>query len=371
MHYLALRLDPWGHIAIQEYEKLFTQFGIAPIDEVIDKLPHPHHFFRRKIVFGHRDFDKWINAYKNKEKVTVLTGFMPSGHVHLGHLMLFEELKYFQRLGININIVIADAEAYAVRRISRKKIMEYAREYIEYVLATGLDPSKTRIYFQTNSDTPYYRLIQLFSRKITLAELEAIYGELEPSKIIAVLTQAADILHLQLPDYGCYKHVLVPVGADQDPHLRLTRDIADRFKNELGLRRPASTYHKFIRGLDGNKMSSSRPEYAIFLSDPIEQVEQKVKKALTGGRVTAEEQRKYGGEPEKCTVYELYMYYLLEDDKKLLELYSACKRGELLCGECKRKAIEMLSTLISRLQENAKKIEEQGIIDKIVKFPEF
>ncbi|MCD6487878.1 MAG: tryptophan--tRNA ligase, partial [Desulfurococcales archaeon] len=265
---MAVKLDPWGHFAIQEYEKLFSQFGIEPIDNIRDRELLNHHFFKRKIVFGHRDFNVWLNALKKGEKVAILTGLMPSGHVHLGHLMVFEELRFFQQLGAKINIVVADAEAYAVRRLSREKIMEYAREYILFALASGLNPDKTRIYFQTRSDTIYYRLIQMFSRKVTLAELEAIYGKLEPSKIMAALTQAADILHLQLPQYGGYKYILVPVGADQDPHLRLSRDIADRFEKELGLKRPASTYHKFIRGLDGNKMSSSKPDFAIFLSDP-------------------------------------------------------------------------------------------------------
>ncbi|WFO75268.1 tryptophan--tRNA ligase [Desulfurococcaceae archaeon MEX13E-LK6-19] len=367
---MAQKLDPWGHFAIEKYEKLFSQFGINPIDEkILEKLPVKHKFFRRKIIFGHRDYDKWLDALNKGEKVAILTGFMPSGHVHLGHFMLFQELKYYQDLGVSINIAIADAEAYAVRRIPRKKLFEYAREYIKYSLAAGLDPKKTRYYFQTNNSTAYYRLIQMFSRKITMAEMEAIYGELEPAKVMAALTQASDILHLQLPEYGGYKYVLVPVGVDQDPHIRLTRDLADRFENELGLRRPSSTYHKFIRGLDGNKMSSSKPDYAIFLSDDKDTVYKKVMNALTGGRATAEEQKRLGGEPEKCTVYELYMYYLTEDDDELYDIYSRCRGGKLLCGECKRKAARKLIEILEKVNEKAR--EYEGIIDDIVEFPKF
>ncbi len=367
---MTLKLDPWGHFAIESYEKLFSQFGIQPIDNnILSMLPQKHRFFSRKIIFGHRDFDKWLKAYKNGEKVAVLTGLMPSGHVHLGHLMVFEELRFYQEIGVHVSVAIADAEAYAVRRIPRKKLMEYAREYIMYAYAIGLDPKKTRIYFQTNSDTPYYRLIQMFSRKVSMAEMEAIYGELEPSKIVAAFTQVADILHLQLPEYGGYKWVLVPVGADQDPHLRLTRDIADRFENELGLKRPASTYHKFIRGLDGNKMSSSKPEYAIFLSDDEETIRSKVMKALTGGRATAEEQRKYGGEPWKCTVYDLYMYYLFEKEEDLEALYRDCLKGLILCGEDKRRAAKMLIEMIKEIQEKAKEFKD--VIEDYVEFPRF
>ncbi len=368
---MSVILDPWGHFAIEEYEKLFSQFGIEPIDNVLDKLPRLHRFFKRRIVFGHRDFDKWLKALKDGGKVAILTGFMPSGHVHLGHYAVLEELKYYQDLGVDVTIVIADAEAYAVRRLSRKEIMEYAREYITYAFAIGLDPRRTRIYFQTNYRPTYYRLIQLFSRKVTLAEMEAIYGKLEPSKIIAALTQAADILHLQLKEFGGYEWILVPVGADQDPHLRLSRDIADRFKNELGLRRPASTYHKFIRGLDGNKMSSSKPDYAIFLSDPLDKVKSKVMRALTGGRATAEEQRRLGGEPEKCTVYDLYVYYLSPDDDDLRRVYSECIGGQILCGYCKRRAFERLEKILVDLRERYRKVGDSGIVEEVVDFPDF
>lgn len=362
-------LDPWGHFAIEDYRKLFEYFGIKPIDTMLDKLPRQHRFFERRIIFGHRDLDKWIDAYKRGEKVALLTGFMPSGHVHLGHLMVFEEIIYYQRLGVPVAVAIADAEAYAVRRIPRDKVLAYAEEYVKYLLAAGLDPGNALIYFQTNHVVSYYRLIQMFSRKVTMAEMEAIYGDLSPAKIMAALTQAADILHLQLPENGGYKYILVPVGADQDPHIRLARDLADRFEGELGLSRPSSTYHKFARGLDGKKMSSSKPEYAIFLSDPPEVIKRKVMNALTGGRATAEEQRRLGGEPEKCTVYDLYAYYLYPDDEDLLALYNQCKRGEILCGKCKRNAAELLIELIKEIQEKAE--EKEHLIKEILSKPSF
>ncbi len=368
---MTVKLDPWGHFAIEKYEKLFTQFGIEPIDKVLDKLPSPHHFFHRRIVFGHRDFDKWLEALRRGERVAVLTGFMPSGHTHLGHLMVIEELRYLQSLGAHIKVVVADAEAYAVRRRSRREVIEYGREYITHALAWGLDPDKTEFYFQTANTPTYYRLIQMFSRKVTMAEMEAIYGRLEPAKIMAALTQAADILHLQLDEYGGYKYILVPVGADQDPHIRLTRDIADRFENELGLKRPSSFYHKFIRGLDGNKMSSSHPEYAIFLLDPPKTIRKKVFMALTGGRATAEEQRKYGGEPEKCTVYELYMYFLYRSDELLRRVYEECTGGVILCGACKRRAAKLLLEIIEEHQKKYREIAESGIVEKMVRIPDF
>ncbi len=355
---MAIRIDPWGHETIKEYEKLFEYFGIKPFREVLPLIDKPHHLMTRGVIFGHRDFEKFWELYKENRKVAILTGLMPSGKFHVGHKVLMDQLVYYQNLGIDVYVVVADAEAYAVRKIPRRDVIDIGiNEYIANAIALGLDPKKTKFYFQTNQDPRYYRLIQMISRKVTFNELEAIYGGLEPSKIIAVLTQVVDVTFLTHKCFGGYECVLVPVGADQDPHLRLARDVAERF-SELGLKPPASTYHRFMTGLNGGKMSSSRPDSAIFLSDPIEVAKRKVFKALTGGRATAEEQRKLGGQPEKCTVFELYAYHLIKDDNELKKIYDSCKLGLVLCGECKRRAAELLVKWLSDHQEKLEKARE-------------
>ncbi len=359
------RLDPWASAVRLEYEKLFKYFGIKPFAPLIPKVGEvfgrTHHLMRRGIIFGHRDYENILEAYRSGERIALVTGFMPSGRFHFGHKMVADQIIFYQKLGFEIFVVIADAEAYAVRRLDRKKIVEYGLyEYVANLIALGLEKNKhTHIYFQTNYEKPYYRLIQMFSRKVTLEEMRAIYGDVEPAKIMAALTQAADILHPQLEYFGGFKYVLVPVGADQDPHLRLTRDIADRFERELGLRRPASTYHRFQTGLDGNKMSSSRPEYTIFLSDPVDVAVRKLKRALTGGRATVEEQRKLGGEPEKCTVYEFYVYHLISDDRELMRIYEDCRAGRLLCGEDKEYAAQLLSRFLEEHQRRLEKAKDK------------
>jgi len=373
---VAERIDPWGSgLRITDYQRLLRVFGIRPFAEVIPKMREAGlplmKYMRRGIIFGHRDYDKVvIEPLTRGEKVAVLTGFMPSGRFHLGHKLVGDQLVYYQRdLGVKVFVALADAEAFAVRRLPREETIRLAiEEYVANLIALGLDPDKTEFYFQTNRGTPYYRLIQLFSGKVTAAEMEAIYGDLSPAKTMAALTQAADILHPQLDEYGGYKNVVVPVGADQDPHLRLTRDLADRFEN-IGLRRPASTYHKLIRGLDGGKMSSSRPDYTIFLTDPPEVARKKLARALTGGRATAEEQKRLGGEPEKCTVYDLYLYHLIEDDQQLNEIYTSCRTGTLLCGPCKRNAAQLLEEFLRRHQEKLDWAREEA--KRVVEPPRF
>ena len=118
---------------------------------------------------------------------------------------------------------------------------------------------------------------------------------------------------------------------------------------------PSSTYHRFITGLTGGKMSSSKPESFVSLMDPPTSAKKKIMKAVTGGRVTAEEQRKLGGEPERCAVFEFYNFHLVKDDKELAELEAECREGKILCGECKKRAAEMLESF---LKEHQAKMEE-------------
>ncbi len=368
------KIDPWGAIEIKDYNRLLATFGIKPFSQLRPLLVEQgiplHLYMRRGIIFGHRDLDIVMNEFKKGKRIAVLTGFMPSGRFHFGHKLTADQLIYYQSLGFKIFVALADAEAFAVRRIPRETAIKVGvEEYVANLIALGLDPKKTEFYFQTNRGTPYYRLIQLFSGKVTAAEMAAIYGDLTPAKIVSSLTQAADILHVQLEEYGGYDYVIVPVGADQDPHLRLTRDLTDRLREVIDLTRPASTYHKLIRGLDGAKMSSSRPDSTIFLTDPLETARKKLMAALTGGRATAEEQRKLGGIPEKCTVYDLYMYHLILDDENLREIYEECRSGRLLCGKCKRYAWSLLEEF---LREHREKLEvAKEIAYKIVEVPGF
>ena len=121
-----------------------------------------------------------------------------------------------------------------------------------------------------------------------------------------------------------------------------------------GFLQPSSTYHRFITGLTGEKMSSSKPESAIFLTDTPEEANKKIMNAKTGGAATLQEQKKSGGRPDECMIYELFLYHLVEDDSELKGIYDSCKKGELMCGICKRRAAEQMEKLLIDLQEKRK-----------------
>jgi tryptophanyl-tRNA synthetase len=371
---MAIEINPWGSNDVKDYEKLSHEFGIQPFEPLLKRIKEPHLLMRRGIVFGHRDFGKILDALQRKEGYAMMTGLMPSGKFHLGHKILAEQIIYHQQvLGAKVFICVADIEAYNMRIDNMEELRNIAiNEYLLNYIALGLEPKNCDFYFQSaRSHDPdqanaFYRLAGMAAKKVTLNEMKAVYGEISPGKVMSVMTQAADILHPMLPQFGGYRHVVVPVGIDQDPHIRLTRDIASRFEKEFKFSLPSSTYHRFIKGLKGGKMSSSDPYSYIALTDDPKTAKSKIMKyAFSGGRDTLEEHRKKGGVPEIDVAYQ-YLYSQFEpDDRKIKQIYEDYKSGRLLSGELKQLLIEKLEQFLA--EHHRKREQARKRVDKFLK----
>ena len=361
-------LDPWSSESVRDYDKLVTDFGMERFRPLLKKMPAPHLFMKRGIIFGHRDFGRILDAVKKKNKFVMLTGLMPSGKFHLGHMMVAEQIIYYQKLGATVFVCAADIEAFNMRGITLEKGRKAAiEEYLLNYIALGLKPKNCDFYFQSNrsadsqKSNAYYRLIQQAAKKTTHSELKAVYGEVSPAKIMSVLTQVSDILHPQLKEFGGKKPVIVPVGADQDPHIKLTRDITARFNKMKGFDfiPPSSTYHEYLKGLKGGKMSSSDPLSYIALTDPPETVKTKIMKyAFSGGQATTADHRKKGGNPDVDVSYQMLFFMFEEDDQKIKKIRDAYASGALLTGELKYMLIEKLITFLEKHQEKREKAKD-------------
>lgn len=152
--------------------------------------------------------------------------------------------------------------------------------------------------------------------------------------------------------------VLIPCAIDQDPYFRLARDIADT----LGYPKPTTLYSKFIMALTGeSKMSASNPDSAIYTQDDEKTVKRKIMNAFTGGKPTAEEQRKYGGDPDICPVYHYHMLFD-PDDASVEKIRQDCRSGAMLCGECKLKLYDKITKFLKEHKERREKA--RGNVDQ-------
>ncbi len=223
----GVALDPWGSATVDNYRTLFEEFGIERFEEVIDEVPDPHYLMRRGVIFGHREYRPVAAALREGRDVAALSGFMPTGDPHIGHKLVFDELIWHQEMGADTYGLIADLEAHSARGMTWADIDQHARDYLLSLIALGFDPEDGTLYRQSTNRELQDLAFELGSNA-RFAEFEAIYGfdgETSVSHMQSVVTQAADILYPQLENP---KPTVIPVGPDQDPHMRLTRDIARR-----------------------------------------------------------------------------------------------------------------------------------------------
>lgn len=364
---MANRIDPWSSQAIDNYQRLLKNFGMKSTGPVVKKMKNPHLLFRRGMIFGHVDLETIVEDIKEKKNFAMLTGLMPSGNMHIGHKMVAEQFIYYQEQGASLFVCVADVEAYNMRRIPLEELRKTAiEEYLLNYIALGLKPKNCDFYFQSSrSQDPekanaYHKMVAMASRKTTTNEMQDIYGTVTPGKIMAVMHQVADVLHPMLPEFGGKKRVIVPIGADQAPHIRLSRDVAARFAKEYDLFPPASTYHMFMKGLKGGKMSSSDPYSYIALTDPPETVKEKIMKhAFSGGRGSVKEHREKGGNPEVDVAYNMLAYGFEPDDKKLKKIHDDYASGKLLTGELKQIAVEKITSFLETHQKKREKAKKQ------------
>ncbi|PJA22522.1 tryptophan--tRNA ligase [archaeon CG_4_10_14_0_2_um_filter_Archaea_38_6] len=347
-----MKLDAWGSVNVDEYDHVFKEFGLSEFNDfgLID-----HYLFRRKIIVAHRDFEKIKKAILNKSTFIQLTGIASSGDLHFGHKLDVDFFKVFNEAGAKSKFCVCDIDAYVSRPDDKVPSMKTAKETavrnVADIIALGVKPED--IYVQSQKDKEYFQFCFEVSKKITKNAFEAIYGHIDLGKMAAVFLQIGDILHIQLPYMFGKNPSITGIGLEQDPHARITRDVAARM--EYDFEKPSFFYFQHQSGLkQGKKMSKSEPDTAIFLNDTEEEVKRKMNNAFTGGKISLKEQREKGGNPDICKIYELLRFHYPDDDL-LEETYQQCKKGKILCGECKQKCINFLITFLKEHKEKYEK----------------
>lgn len=356
-----------------DYDKLIKEFGLKSISDLkLSKQFQENILFRRGVIFAHRDFDRILDCVKNKKPFVMMTGLMPSGEFHLGHMLVAQQIIFYQKLGAKIYLAVADLEAYLTRGKSLEELRKIAIDkYLVNYIALGLKPENIDFYFQSersnNSEkaNAYYSLASEFSKYATFNEFKAVYGELNPGRIQASILQASDMFHPQLSEFEGKVPVLVPVGADQDPHLRIARDMKTRFK-EKDFIQLSSTYNVFLPSLKGgSKMSSSDSMSYISMTDKPEEVKKKINKyAFSGGKSSIEEHRKHGGNPDVDVSFQYLKMFFEPDDKKLEKIEKDYRSGKLLTGELKAYLIDKINAFLKEHQKKRKEAEK--LVEKFI-----
>ncbi len=268
-------------------------------------------------------------------KRRVLTGYRPTGPLHVGHwagnienmLSLQEELDAF--------FFIADWHMLTTHYDRTDELPGFVEELVLDFLAAGLDPEKATIYLQ--SDLPEVAELALLLGMITpLGWLERVPTYKERLRDMA----ERDSANLGLLGYPVLQTVdivivhgeLVPVGEDQVAHLELSREIVRRFNRLYGptLIEPQALLSEtpLIPGSDGRKMSKSL-DNSIGVRDEPDEVRAKVRSFVTDPQKV---RRGDPGRPEICPVFALHRKFSPDDVGRVER---ECRSGELGCVDCK------------------------------------
>ena len=334
------KVTPWEVEGEIDYNKLIAQFGTQPItSEIIERIKQVtgevHPMLKLQYFFSHRDLDWILNKHEEGESFYLYTGRGPSGMVHLGHMMPWLFTKYIQeKFGSKLLFQLTDDEKFLqTQDRSREEIGHYAYENILDIIAVGFNPDKTKIILDTRHIQHLYPIATEIAKRITFSTAKAVFGFSNSTNIGMIGFPPIQAAPCFLPSIIENKPtpVLIPAAIDQDPYWRVTRDVAER----MGYYKPAQIHSKFLPGLGMvGKMSSSKPETALFTIDDPEVIDRKVSAAFTGGQATVALQRQLGGNALGCPVF-WYLRYLFDTERQSDERLLKCRSGNLLCGECK------------------------------------
>ncbi len=364
-------VTPWEVRGKIDYDKLIQKFGTRYIDDnLLEKMKkftgELHFLLRRKIFYSHRDLDKILDDYEKGIPFYLYTGRGPSGHVHLGHLIPWILTKWLQdKFDVKLLFQITDDEKFLFKKnLSLEDVEKYAYENILDVIALGFKPDKTEIFLDTEYIKNLYKIALKVAKHLTFSTVKAAFGFDSSYNIGAIFFTAIQAAPAFIEYERLKKPIncLIPCAIDQDPHFRLTRDVAKILKYP----KPALIHSKFFPSLSGlDKMSSSEELSCIYVTDDEETVRRKIWRAVTGGRGSIKEQREKGGNPNNCSIF-MYYYYMFEpDDKKLEEIRYRCIGGELLCGECKNELISRINKFLKehrRKREHARKVMDKYLV---------
>ncbi|WP_049922274.1 tryptophan--tRNA ligase [Halopiger djelfimassiliensis] len=343
-----------------DYEKLCERFGADPLtDEQVARFPD-HPLVRRRTFYAGRDVDRYLAAADAGDPHAIVTGRGPSGPMHLGHVLPFYLAKRFQEAtGATVYVPLSDDEKFLAKAQSFESIGEHTRENLRDVLAVGFDPERTRIVVDTADADVIYPIAVRLAKHLTPATVEAVYGEQETVGL--QFYPAVQAAHLLLPQLVAGRRpTLVPIAVDQDPHVRVCRDIAA--KDALPVEKPGALLGRFLPSLEGpGKMSSSDDAPSIeLIADPETVAETIRTHAYTGGRATLAEHRDRGGDPTVDVPFQYLRVFFEPDDATLERIAQRYRSGDLLSGELKEIAIDRITAFLEGHQRRRASLGDLG-----------
>src|SRR4051812_14108579 len=223
------------------------------------------------------------------KKPIVMSGIRPTGYLHLGNY--FGAIRNYVRMQEEFECFFMVADLHSLTtHPDTKELKANVQRVLAENIACGLDPEKAALYCQSQlyETSELYLYLNMLAYKGELEKTVTFKEKVRqhPENVNAGLLtypvlQAADII--------LHRASLVPVGKDQEQHLEMARNFANRFNHRYGDVFPEPEAFNYnlqlvkVPGLDGTgKMSKSENQMAtLYLADDDDLIRKKIKKAKT------------------------------------------------------------------------------------------
>ena len=303
----------------------------------------------------------------------IMTGIRPTGPLHLGHYKGALEQWVKLQDDYECYFMLADIQALTTHSDSPELIEESVKEVVKDMLSVGLDPSKDNVNFILQSAIPELSELTVYLSMITpfswMESNPTIMTEMKNIKKISTgfmyypVSQAADILFVSSDPKDSEEPILVPVGEDQQPHIRDTNNIVKAFNRTYGptFVKSKALVGDFSRmvGTDGDSKMSKSQENAIYLKDKDEELKKKVMSMFT------DPNRIHPTDPGTVEGNPVFIYHDAFNSNKdqLKDFKDRYKKGKVGDVEIKQALFEVLQEFLSPIQEKRDSYSDEDIME--------
>jgi tryptophanyl-tRNA synthetase len=304
------------------------------------------------------------------KKGIVMSGIRSTGFLHLGNY--FGAIRNYVRMQDEYECYFMVADLHSLTtHPDTSELKNNVHRVLAENIACGLDPDKVALYCQSHllETAELYLLLNTLAYKGELEKTATFKEKVrqQPDNANAALLtypvlQAADIL--------LHRATLVPVGKDQEQHLEMARNFANRFNHRYGVVFPEPFAFNFgeqlikVPSLDGKgKMSKSENQMAtIYLADSDEDIRKKIMKAKTDAGPTAP------NSPKPDYIENIFLLMKLVSNQEVIhkfeEQYNQCS---IRYGDMKKQLAEDMVRFIAPIREKTEKIRnDENYLKKIM-----
>ncbi|HJW16477.1 MAG TPA: tryptophan--tRNA ligase [Flavisolibacter sp.] len=304
-------------------------------------------------------------------KEIVLSGIRPTGFLHLGNY--FGAMRNYVRMQEDYECYFFVADWHSLTtHPDTKGLRESVLRVIAENIAAGLDPEKVSLYVQSSVPeiAELYLLLNMLAYKGELEKTVTFKDKvrLNPENVNSGLLtypvlMAADIL--------IHRAKYVPVGKDQEQHLEMARNFAQRFNHRYGELFPEPLAFNFgadlvkVPSLDGaGKMSKSENQYAtLYLADDDDLIRKKVMKAKTDVGPTEP-----NSEMPDYIKNLFQIMSLVSEEQTVTKFRDDFNKANIRYGDMKKQLAEDMVRFIAPIREKANDIRnDERFLKKIMK----